>query len=486
MSNGPLSDSSSPKTIKCAIPQPKVTKRLRHKMIALSLFLVIATAMMVFPLSRAIDRHLNAVSSTTELRHIGDHLLLSLISQTEAERAYYMTRNPDYDEQFKRSTEQIEINLVELKEISQDRPVWRAWYEDVTINALIRSEYLKQLMSITRLLPNNPDASLVSRVEEKLRTGKMTKLILNFIEHEEHQLIANYAHLNLLRSVLNYIAIAAIITTFVLAYFVNQRLKRDVQQLESYQNLLAQENALLELRVKERTNELETATLYAEKERQRVEFLLQDASHRIGNSLATVSSLLSIQINQSKDNEVKSALTIARDHIQTIATAHRRLRLSDDMDTTDTKEFFETVINDIKLSLPKQKQASITINTDIESFDMSARDATTLAIITGELITNAVKHAFAPQKQGTISVMLKGQEDGSLRLVVEDDGRGFAADMDKAKRSGSKGLGHLIISKLSMQFNAKPIYETKQNGGARIILELKNLKHISEGNFRLR
>ena len=62
--------------------------RLRQKVIIISLILDMATAFLVFPLSHAIDRHLAAVFSTTKLRHLGDHLLLNLINQTEAERAY--------------------------------------------------------------------------------------------------------------------------------------------------------------------------------------------------------------------------------------------------------------------------------------------------------------------------------------------------------------------------------------------------------------
>lgn len=467
-------------------PSTTATNSLRQKAIALTLFLVIAAAAAVFPLSKAIDRHLLAVSSTTELRHLCDHLLLNLIAQTEAERAYYLTRNPEYDKKFTHSTEEIDVNLGQLNSITRGNAVWQAWYQDVTINVLLRREYLKQLMSITRLLPNKVDAALKPRVEERLTTGPITKLIVNFIEQEEHLLISNYDRLRLLRSILNYIALTAIITTFVLAYFVNQQLNRDVKQLKNYQNRLGLKNALLEQRVKERTNELETATQYAEKERQRVEFLLQDASHRIGNSLATVSSLLSIQINQSNNDEVKSALIVARDHIQTIATAHRRLRLSEDMDTADTKDFFETVINDIELSLPQPKRARITIKTNIESLRISARDATTLAIIAGELVTNAVKHAFIPQEPGIIAVTLKGHDDGTLKLIVEDNGKGFPDDMANNKSLSGKGLGHLIISKLSMQFDAKPIFENKLDGGARIILELENLKLVSRGNFRLR
>ncbi|MBB5074349.1 signal transduction histidine kinase [Bartonella callosciuri] len=92
------------------------------------------------------------------------------------------------------------------------------------------------------------------------------------------------------------------------AYFVINRFHSDIRAFKMYQLLLHSENVALEARVEERTEELERARNHAEKERQRVEMLLQDASHRISNSLGTVASLLRLQLNRSKNEEVRAVL----------------------------------------------------------------------------------------------------------------------------------------------------------------------------------
>ena len=447
------------------------TSYLWRKTISISLCLVIITALLAFPLSYAINRRLDAVSSTTNLRQVADQLILTVIQQTEAERAYFLTRDKDVEAKFHQKTLNIEETLESLDKITSQNARWAAWFDEVKIEVLRRNELLQQLVYLSHNLPVVDKPATTPAIEDEIRVAQITKIILSFIEDEDYLLKANYEQLAQLRSILNYLALAGIILTFILAYFINQRLKHNISQLKSFQNQLAEENALLEGRVKSRTNELEIATDHAEKERQRVEFLLQDSSHRIGNSLATVSSLLSLQINQSKNEEAKSALIAARDHVQTIATAYRRLRLSEDLDTTDTKDFFETVINDIELLLPPEKRKYIAIEPQIENLQISSRDATTLAIITNELVTNAIKHAFTPNQAGKICITLTEQRDNMVNLVIEDNGKGFPADM-----AIGNSLGFLIISNLCSQFETQPIFENIENGGGRVTLTLKNLK----------
>src|SRR5690606_7440274 len=81
--------------------------------------------------------------------------------------------------------------------------------------------------------------------------------------------------------------------------------------------------------------------------RQRVEALLQDTNHRVGNSLATVSSLLALQVMRSRSDEVRDALEAARLRVHAIASAHRRLRLGDDLESASASEFLTAVIEDI-------------------------------------------------------------------------------------------------------------------------------------------
>src|SRR5690606_11868066 len=163
-------------------------------------------------------------------------------------------------------------------------------------------------------------------------------------------------------------------------------------------------NEALEAQIADRTREIEQARAHAERERQRVETLLQDTNHRIGNSLATVSSLLALQMLRTSSMEVRNALEAARLRVHAIASAHRRLRLGDDLENANAAEFLTAVIEDIATT--QVADGRIKVVADIDAIEVKSRDATTLGILVGELVTNAIKHAFPDERSGHIHVLL--------------------------------------------------------------------------------
>ncbi len=119
------------------------------------------------------------------------------------------------------------------------------------------------------------------------------------------------------------------------------------------------QNEALELEVAERTRAIEEARARADAERQRVEALLQDANHRIGNSLATVSSLLALQVLRTQSDEVRTALEAARLRVHAIASAHRRLRLGSDFESASADELLRAVLDDIETTQVDRERVTI-------------------------------------------------------------------------------------------------------------------------------
>ena len=75
-----------------------------------------------------------------------------------------------------------------------------------------------------------------------------------------------------------------------------------------------------------------------------------------------------------------------------------------------------------------------------------------LGLIINELVTNALKYAFT-DNEGSIKVSLKEQE-GTLQLIVEDDGRGIG-DITLALNGDSYGyeLIQALVDKLDGDLN---------------------------------
>jgi len=91
--------------------------------------------------------------------------------------------------------------------------------------------------------------------------------------------------------------------------------------------------------------------------------------------------------------------------------------------------------------------------------------AVPLALVISELLTNAVKYAFADGRAGTIDVTVRSNET-AIEVSVEDDGVGLPVGFDLLR---SSGLGMRIISALTRQLKGKVELIAKPQGAGFLI-----------------
>ncbi|EJF74124.1 sensor histidine kinase [Bartonella alsatica] len=439
--------------------------------IVVSLIMALLASAFIILLSNAVDREVAQLNTSSELREQADLVLINLIDMAVADRSYAKKRKPEDKAHFENAVRELDNILDYTALIVYAHPQWYEWFAAFKKEVEARKAFMQAHMHALDALPDQSFQPSESLEVSKIPVARLAQLMTSFINGDDVVRQKQREGIAFMRAALTLAAIVSVVSTFISAYFVINRFRRDIRSLKMYQLLLHSENAALEARVKERTQELERARNHAEKERQRVEILLQDASHRIGNSLGTVSSLLGLQLSRSKNEEVRSVLGAARDRIQTISTAHRRLRLSDDMETTLLAEFLSSVVHDVEMAVPFELRENITIHTNFKDCRLSSRDATTLGIILGELLTNSLKHAFPDQRSGHIYISFGPQENGQMMLIVEDNGVGIKHQISEQKT----GLGRLVIEQLCMQFGEKPLFEKSHLGGTKVTIPLPKL-----------
>jgi two-component sensor histidine kinase/CHASE3 domain sensor protein len=225
-------------------------------------------------------------------------------------------------------------------------------------------------------------------------------------------------------------------------------LRRRVNLLKASERVLSAFNAQLEMSVRQRTGELETAKAELEREKDRAEALLADLSHRVGNSLQIVSSLLGMHGARIQSQEARDVIESVRGSVHAIASAQRRVRLSGTNNLVEVNQFLENLIHDLRSALGGNDKVAITLKAG-EVVALS-HDAVSIGVIVTEAINNAVKHAGQGEGQVSISVTLEGDRNKNpLRVVIEDDGTGF----DEA--GSHAGLGSQITEALSASLRAK-------------------------------
>ena len=444
-----------------------VTRRQpwRRLAIVVSLVLIVGAAGSALFLVRGVDSQLADVVQTFEVRRQARELILALVDAETGQRGYLLTQDRRYLEPYQNAVASIDQTYQKLIAMVADVPeqklllgmiadqIEQKQAEMATTISLASSGQLAQAMKILR-----------SDAGEALMDG-LRSAIRRFIGEEDSRLVVRNAQVELTRQLLVVAILLALAGAAILTYALFTRTQQQVAELARNRNVLLLQKEELEAHVRARTAEAEEARAHAERERARVETLLQDTNHRIGNSLATVSSLLGLQLTRTSSQEVHRALEAAQSRVHAIASAHRRLRLGDDLETTDAAEFLEAVIDDLRKTQPSERR--ITFDTDFDSLTITARDATTIGIVMGELLTNALKHAFPGNRPGHIWARLK--RDGDVtHLIVEDDGQGLPPEFDQSE----SGLGSMIIRQLAHQFGGEPSFGPREGGGARVAVAL--------------
>ena len=163
---------------------------------------------------------------------------------------------------------------------------------------------------------------------------------------------------------------------------------------EDFTSLLrsALEDALLRRRL-ERENELAQEEIRLA--RDRAEAMLREVNHRVGNSLQLVSSFMSLQMRHVTDQGAKDALRESQARIEAVAHVHRRLYTSGDMSTVAMDEYLVGLMDELSKSIgPDEGSPKLTL--DAEPLSVTTDQAVSIGVIVTELVTNAVKYAYAP------------------------------------------------------------------------------------------
>lgn len=159
---------------------------------------------------------------------------------------------------------------------------------------------------------------------------------------------------------------------------------------------------------------------------------LLEAEHRARNVVQMISALLRMEIRRAGSDEARSRLF----RVLTSATAMDRLQRNLQGAQPDGLQahLAESVALWREVAGGQGIEVRLALRADTQ---VPRHAALPLALIAQELISNAFEHAFPDGRRGMVVVHLTHGGDGSVSLIVEDDGAGFDAS---AVSTGSLGL----------------------------------------------
>ena len=180
---------------------------------------------------------------------------------------------------------------------------------------------------------------------------------------------------------------------------------------------------------------------------------IREVHHRVKNNLQTISSMLRLQARRVVSPDARAALEEAQRRIQPIARVHEILS-REAVEQVPFDEIIEDLVR-VAADTAQSLEHAVAFTVEGEAGELPAQVATPMAVALGEILQNAVEHAFDVADDFGVgsggSVDIELDNDGArFAVTVRDNGRGLPEgfSIDKSPSLGLSLIRQLVVSQL--------------------------------------
>lgn len=223
-----------------------------------------------------------------------------------------------------------------------------------------------------------------------------------------------------------------------------------------------------------KSKELSSQNKLIRKTLEEKDILLKEIHHRVKNNLQVVSSLLSLQSRFIRDEQALNAINEGKNRVKSMALIHQNLYQEDNLTGVAIKPYFEKLIRSLFDSYNIDRDR-IQLDMQVDNLTLDVDSVIPIGLITNELVSNALKHAFPNSENGLVKVKLK-EENNRIVLQVMDNGVG----MEKPESAmESNTFGYRIINAFKEKLGAELLIEN--NGGTNIKIFIAHYQKARKG-----
>ncbi len=188
---------------------------------------------------------------------------------------------------------------------------------------------------------------------------------------------------------------------------------------------------------------------------------LQEADHRIANSLSLVAGLLQLQASDIDGDElldpdrVVDLLNEAAGRVHLVSRLHRLLARLQGESSLDLTRFLHEIAESTVTLLTAPGRVRIALDGS-SLCEAAAGKALPIGLIVGELVTNSVKYAHPAGVGGVIRLACHLELDGALTVEVSDDGVGLPEGFDPMT---ARSLGMRLVHSLTAQAGGRVAFD---------------------------
>jgi len=179
---------------------------------------------------------------------------------------------------------------------------------------------------------------------------------------------------------------------------------------------------------------------------QEKEILIKEIHHRVKNNLQVMTSLINLQTGFIENPFTTLILRETQNRLRTMALIQETLYHSQNYTRLNFKTFLKNYFNEVERSF-SDLNVEFIINFDDIYFDIDS--SMTLGLLTNEMTTNAMKHAFQNHKHPCIQVDILQTIQNRIFYIFSDNGAGLPKGIDfKNPETLGLQLIHILASQL--------------------------------------
>ena len=199
------------------------------------------------------------------------------------------------------------------------------------------------------------------------------------------------------------------------------------------------------------------------------ELLLREIHHRVKNNLQIISSLLNLQANHIKDEDILDHFNDYQNRIKSISLVHEKLYRSSDIGQVEMSNYTQHLVEDL---VRNYGRPDLDILFDIEEVKLGIDTAIPCGLIINELVSNSLKHAFPDNKTGEIRIKFNKNASNEFELLIQDNGVGISPKIDLEH---SETLGLELVSSLVQQLDG--CMQMQKNPGTTFYIKFQEIKY---------
>lgn len=194
--------------------------------------------------------------------------------------------------------------------------------------------------------------------------------------------------------------------------------------------------------------------------------LLRELQHRVKNNLQMITALVRLEARNASSSADIDRWERLEGRVHSLALLYQALSAEEAAEEVDLGVYLSQIASAV---MAAHASEGIRLQLQVDTWPVSVNVAMPAGLVVNELLTNALKHAFAGRDGGTIRVHSLVDEVGCT-VVVADDGIGMP---DGSAWPAPGKLGSLIVASLRENAGADFEMSTEEAGGTAFTLRFK-------------